>query len=581
MLWATAIALPLLAAFAVLHKRLQSVAREIICGVSILPALALALFTPDGSGLTLPWLLLGTVFGLDPLRRIFLFFTAILWLAAGVYAGSYLPKDDRQRVFYFFFLLTMSGNIGLVLAEDIASFYAFFVLMTFAAYGLVVYERSDRARRAGLVYVVMAIIGEAFILVAVFVAVASTGSTLMSEIRQGVATAPNGNLLILCTFVGFGVKAGVLILHMWLPLAHPVAPTPASAVLSGSIIKAGLLGWLNLFPIGVAAMPFWSMFLILLGLAAVFYAVIVGVSQEEPKTNLAYSSISQMGLMTVAVGLGLAAPEQRANILSVVALYALGHGLAKGALFLGVGVAAAAAGNRRREIFTLAGLLIAAAVIAGGPLTSGAITKKGLKAISVHAPGFAGPLLDWALPLSAIGTTLLLGRFLLLIWGEMGHAHAHRYGAAIWWSWALLLTLVVAGTWFVVPYYGVLLELPGFGLAETWDALWPMLLGAVLLLVAVRLFGEREVPYRVQAGDMVVWFEQFGRVLSGVWHRSRLGAPGTLEINLEPYVRMFVESERKQHLLNRIERALASWNVAGVVFLALVLALLGLMFAVS
>jgi formate hydrogenlyase subunit 3/multisubunit Na+/H+ antiporter MnhD subunit len=580
MLWAAAIILPFVAAFAVLDKRFEGSARQIICAASAAPALAIALFAPDGSGLILSWLLLGTVFGLDPLRRIFLFFTVILWVAAGVYAGSYLPKNDRQRVFYFFFLLTMSGNIGLVLAEDIASFYAFFALMTFAAYGLVVYDRTERARRAGFVYIAMAIIGEAFLLAAIFAAVATSGSTLMSEIRQTVATATHGYLVLLCTFIGFGVKAGALALHMWLPLAHPVAPTPASAVLSGAMIKAGLLGWLNLFPIGSAAMPLWSALLILLGIAGAFYAVIVGLGQDEPKTTLAYSSVSQMGLMTVGVGLGLAAPEARANILAVVALYALGHALAKGVLFLGVGIAAASAGSRRKEILALAGLVIAATAIAGGPYTGGAMAKKGLKMISPHAPGLTAPLLDWALPLSAVGTTLLLGRFLLLIWHEMRRDPGHRYGAAIWWSWGLLLSLVITGSWFVVPYYQLPLDLPTLRFAEAWEALWPILLGAVLLMSAVLLLGQQTFPYRMPPGDMLIWFERFGRRLGAIWHRSRISAPDTLEINIEPYVRMFVESERKQNLMNRAERALKSWNIAGVVFLALVLTLMGLMFAV-
>jgi formate hydrogenlyase subunit 3/multisubunit Na+/H+ antiporter MnhD subunit len=577
MLWALAILTPLAAALALLGKGQLPPARRFLCALAALPALGLALIAPAGEQLEAPWFLLGTVFGLEPFRQVFLLLAALLWLVAGLYAAAYLAKDDRQRIFYAFYLFTMSGNFGLILAEDIASFYMFFALMTFAGYGLVIHEGTERARRAGFVYIVMAVIGEGFLLTAIFLSVAAAGSSLMFEIRQALPASSHRDLIMLCAFVGFGVKAGALVLHIWLPLAHPVAPTPASAVLSGSMIKAGLLGWLSLFPLGVTAALSWSVLLILLGLGAAFYAVVVGLSQDEAKTNLAYSSISQMGLMTVVVGVGLGSPEAGSQVLSVLAIYVLSHGLAKGALFLGVGVASACAGDRRKEALTLAGLFVAALTVAGGPLTAGAIAKKGLKGISAHAPGFTSPLLDWALPLSAVGTTLLLGRFLFLIRRQMDHPQGHRYGPLLGWSWAMLLGASMSGGWFAVGYYDMAIAVPALTLAESWVALWPILLGAALLVSGKGIF--RAFPYHVQAGDMVIWFERLGGALGALWRRSRLGAPDTLEINLEPYIRMIVESERKQHLVNRVERALASWNVAGVVFLALVLMLMSLLFA--
>lgn len=577
MLCALTLITPLAAALAMIGKGPAPISRRLLCAFAALPALGVAIFARPGEPTAVPWLLLGTVFGLDPFRQVLLLLAASLWLIAGLYAAAYLADDQRQRNFYALYLLTMGGNFGLVLAEDIASFYMFFALMTFAGYGLVVHDGTDRARRAGFVYIVMAVIGEGFLLAAILLSVAAAGSSLMAEIRLALPASSHRDLILLCAFVGFGVKAGALVLHMWLPLAHPVAPTPASAVLSGSMIKAGLLGWVNLFPLGAVAAPAWSEILIVLGLGAAFYAVIVGLSQDEAKTNLAYSSVSQMGLMTVALGIGLGAPEGRAQVLGLLAIYALSHGLAKGTLFLGVGVASAAAGDRRKETLTLAGLFLAAAVIAGAPLTGGAIAKKGLKEIAAPVSGLAAPLLDWALPLSAVGTTLLLGRFLFLIRRQMDHAHGHRHGPLLGWSWALLLGASMGGAWFAVRYYDVAIKAPALTLAESWAALWPMLLGAALLVSGMRIF--REFPYRVQAGDMVLWFERFGRALGALWRRSRLGAPETLEINLEPYVRMIVESERRQHLINRVERALASWSVAGVVFIALVLAFMTLLFA--
>lgn len=566
MLWSATLLIPLLTAVGVLHRRLETPARQLLCTAAPLPALWLALV---GAGdFTVDWLLLGSLFGLDPIRRIFLLLAGLLWLVAGFYAGAYLAHDIRQRSFYFLYLLTMTGNFGLILAEDIAAFYMFFALMTFGAYGLVVHDRTARARRAAFIYIAMAVAGEAFLLAAIFVAVSATGVTAMAEIRHALAGTREADLIMLCTFIGFGVKAGVLGIHMWLPLAHPVAPTPASAVLSGTMIKAGLLGWINLFPVGWTAAEGWSTALIVLGLAAAFYAVIVGLAQNEPKTNLAYSSISQMGLMTTGIGIGLAAPAEGLLILTVVAIYALSHGLAKGALFLGVGAAAAAAGQRYRRIFTLLGLFLAAAVIAGWPLTTGAIAKKGLKGIAQYAPGFTQPLLAWALPLSALGTALLLGRFLLLIWREMHQPHTKAYPAALWWSWVALV-LLVAGAWFIVPHLTEVIELPTVALPDIWDAVWPTLLGAVLLMSALRLAPGVQLPYRIEPGDIIVWIERLSGQVVRYWQGSRFAGAENFELNLEPYVRMVVESERRQHVVDRMERELASWRIAGIVYIGL------------
>jgi formate hydrogenlyase subunit 3/multisubunit Na+/H+ antiporter MnhD subunit len=178
-------------------------------------------------------------------------------------------------------------------------------------------------------------------------------------------------------FFGFGVKAGVLPLHFWLPLAHPVAPVPASAVLSGAMIKAGLLGWLHFLPLGHAEFPGWGLFCIAAGMAAALGAVVVGCMQNDPKTLLAYSSVSQMGVMTLILGIGLTNPGAWLAALPVLLLYALNHALAKGALFFGTGVAHSTGGGGRRWV--MAGLALPALALAGAPWTGGSMTKYAIK----------------------------------------------------------------------------------------------------------------------------------------------------------------------------------------------------------
>jgi hydrogenase-4 component B len=107
---------------------------------------------------------------------------------------------------------------------------------------------------------------------------------------------------------GFAVKAGIMPLHVWLPLAHPAAPVAASAVLSGALIKAGLIGWLRLLPLGGAAWPGWGTVFVVVGLTTAIAGALIGVAQTRPKVVLAYSSVSQMGIIATLVGVGLLAP---------------------------------------------------------------------------------------------------------------------------------------------------------------------------------------------------------------------------------------------------------------------------------
>ena len=155
-----------------------------LAALAPLPALLLALGAPTGLALDLPWLLLGSHFELDQTGRLFLGFTALVWLLAGWYARGYLRHDPRRHVFQGFFLATQTGNLGLCLAGDAASFYLLFALMTFAAYGLVIHSGSLEARRAGRVYIVMAVLGEAALVAGMLLATQAAGSILLADRRQ-------------------------------------------------------------------------------------------------------------------------------------------------------------------------------------------------------------------------------------------------------------------------------------------------------------------------------------------------------------------------------------------------------------
>jgi formate hydrogenlyase subunit 3/multisubunit Na+/H+ antiporter MnhD subunit len=553
-----AIVLPIALAAATLWR---SPLPATLAPLAAVPALAYALLASPGASVEVPWLLLGVQFGLTETTRVFLLFTAVLWLLAGFYARSYLGADARW--FFAFYLLTMCGNLGLILARDAASFYLFFSLMGFAAYGLVVYDRTEKARWAGKVYLVLVLVGEAMLLPAVLLAVAAAGTAELAQIPAGVAASANRGLIVALLLGGFGVKAGALPLHVWLPLAHPAAPTPASAVLSGAMIKAGLLGWLLFLPLGEAELAGWGALCVAAGLAAAFLGVLVGLTQENPKTILAYSSISQMGFMTVGLGAGLAAPQARSLALTAIVLYAAHHAFAKGALFLGVGVSERAASLPQRRL-VVAGLILAALALAGAPLTSGAAAKEYLKAAKEPLAAPWPDALKLMLQLGAVGTTVLMARFLVSAWPR---GAGGRLVAGLWVPWSVLLVCVAA----------LVLTLPEnvaetLGLVLSLDALWPVALGALLAgalwLLAWR--GGARVGPPIPEGDLLIPYFRSLEGLRTLWRRGGASIGGWRDL-----AGRAVSSPARLVLgysvgaVARLEIRLRYWAVTGALFVLL------------
>ncbi len=489
MIWFLTIVLPLLAA--ILAPLLPAGRRGsgLIFVSATIPALWLGLV--EVPGVTAHWFLLEAHFSLDTPRQILLLLTGILWAAAGLFADSYLKDDARRGEFSFYFGAAMAGNFGLLISAEVASFYTFFALMTFASYGLVVHSRTPSARRAARIYLVMAIIGELFLITALYLAVQRSGSMLLADIPPALADAPNGPFIFLLGLIGFGVKVGAIPLYFWLPLAHPAAPAPASAVLSGAMIKAGLVGWMHFAPVGLVIWPSLSLLMVSLGFTAALGAAIFGLTQVDPKTNLAYSSISQMGVMTVLLGIGLYGGIPTGLLFPAIALYAFNHGTAKALLFMGTALPAKVGGPWR--ILMWVGLGIGVFAIAGGPLTGGLWTKYLVKTFlgETSLPGAKTFLL--LLTLSAITTALLLSRFLHLL--SRIQAPAEKKAPAFLLPWILLL---LAGGWWTMSPALLPTELMNYitkekgimaffwNLFTNWSAFWPITAGALVMAFTLK-----------------------------------------------------------------------------------------------
>jgi formate hydrogenlyase subunit 3/multisubunit Na+/H+ antiporter MnhD subunit len=463
------------------------------------PAVAVAALAPGGTT-RVPWLLFDSLFALDELGRVLLTAAALVWLVAGVYATGYLAADPRRAVFFGFFLLAMAGHLGAILAADLASFYLWFALMTYAAYGLIVHARDEHARRAGRIYLVLAVLGEAAILSGLMLVAAELDGLALAGVPAAIAGSARAELIGGLLFVGFGVKAAILPLHVWLPLAHPVAPTPASAALSGAMIKAGLLGWLRLLPLGAIALPGLGAWALAGGVAAALLAALVGIAQRDPKTVLAYSSISQMGLMTVAIGAGLMEPAYADAAVAAAALLALHHGLAKASLFLAVGVAERA-GTRGARALVLGGVALPIAALAGLPLMSGAVAKAALGEALYRTPGAWPAVLGPLVALTSTTTLLVLLRFASTLRARAG-VHPAPMPAAMRAAWLASVAATAAAIW-IVPWLGAP-RLSRASLGDLVGSLWPALVALLALAVAwlARRRGVR-VP-AVPAGDALV-----------------------------------------------------------------------------
>jgi formate hydrogenlyase subunit 3/multisubunit Na+/H+ antiporter MnhD subunit len=453
-----------------------------------LPFLLLALWLEPGWNVELPWLLFGSVWGVDELRHTFLLLTALLWTAAGVFAAGYLKHQHLCR-FWLFWTLTLAGNLGLVIAQDVASFYSFFALMTFAGYGLVVHEGSKEANCAGRVYLAMAVAGEMAILTGLLMAVQQADSGLLADLPGAVAQADQRWLIMLMLLAGFGVKAGLPLLHFWLPLAHPVAPTPASAVLSGAMIKAGLLGWLVTLPFGEVSLPGWGNALVVLGAIGSLGGAVLGVRQRRPKAVLAYSSISQMGLITLMVGAALANAELAAALFAVIGLYVLHHGLAKGSLFLCTAMALPAGRSGQWLLWVLVAL--PGLSLSGLPYTSGAASKLAMKEL-LKPENFEfglAPCLPALMSAGAVATMLLVWRFL---WVQRTAVGTGNNPAFMWLGWGLATISSLVLFWFLPwPREASVPGWPGTMVHSAWSLFWPILLATVISAVAWRSVKQR------------------------------------------------------------------------------------------
>ncbi|WOD11720.1 complex I subunit 5 family protein [Pseudomonas sp. NyZ704] len=441
--------------------------------LACMPALLLSIWPAPALELSLLWP--GASWGADDLlARAWLGFSAVLWACASRFAVADLSDGRHLQRFWLFWLLSLTGNLLLVIAQDAASFYIGFTLMSLSAYGLVVHLRGPAPRQAGRIYLQLAVLGEMLIYAGMLLRMHEAGGLLDFVDWQSIPIGATTAALLL---VGFGLKAGFWPLHVWLPLAHPAAPAAASAVLSGAMIKAGILGIWRFLPAQDALLQQWAVWLLAIGAISAFYGVLLGLLQHKAKAALAYSSVSQIGYLLIILALGWHQPEARPAAALMLALYGVHHGLAKGALFMGAGLSA----HARLKGWHWVLMAIPALALAGLPFTSGAAIKVLLKdSVKSSLPEI------WltVLSIGSLATLLVVARALWLMRQAQQNDELPVTQASQILPWALLCVTPVALPWLWPEMREALLHsLPGYAL---WAATWPLALGLALSLMAIR-----------------------------------------------------------------------------------------------
>lgn len=348
--------------------------------------------------------------GGDRLGRFFGLFFALLFLLAGVFSLEYNEHDKKQNRFDLFFLLTLGSLMGLSYAQNLFTYYLFYESMTLCSMPLVFHTGDEKAMKAAVRYLGYSLFGAALVLFGFFYAgkYCDTTDFLAGGSFNGFGAEHMTMALLaaFCLLLGFGCKAGMLPLHHWLPVAHPVAPAPASAVLSAAITKAGVLGVIRgayyVFGADLLRGTWVQEALVWLALATVFTGSMLAYREKLLKRRLAWSTVSQVSY--VLYGLFLFQPQAYSGAMMQV----LFHGLCKTGLFLIAGAIIHKTG--KTMVYELAGLGRKM------PLTFLCFALCSLSLVGI--PPFAGFVSKWSLAvggISAMGITGAVGAAVLLV----------------------------------------------------------------------------------------------------------------------------------------------------------------------
>ena len=363
-------------------------------------------------------------FHVDSMGKFFAIVVNVVWVLAGFYAFEYMKHEQEESRFFGFYVMVHGILHGLVFSGGMVTFYLFYELMTLLSVPLILHNRSKDAIKGGLKYLFYSLFGAYMVLFGLF---------FLNRFADSLAFIPGGTLNLdtvvgnetlmlvvsLSMIIGFSVKAGMFPLHAWLPTAHPVAPAPASAVMSGIIVKMGVLGMIRVvyyligadFIRGTLVQTVWMT----LALVTVFMGSMLAYREKVLKKRLAYSTVSQASY--ILFGLSLLQPAAMSGAL----LHVIFHAIIKSCLFLSAG--AIIYKTHKTNVDDLRGIgkempvtiwcyTFAAAALIGIPPASGFISKWYL-ATGALSSGIE--IISWLGPVVLLCSALLTAGYLLPI----------------------------------------------------------------------------------------------------------------------------------------------------------------------
>lgn len=284
---------------------------------------------------------LGLSFELDGFRLIYGAVAAFMWMIAVLVSNEYLEHEENQNRFYLFLLVTLGAVMGVFFSADFFTTFLFFEIMSFTSYVWVAQEETGPALKAAATYLAVAVTGGLVMLMGLFLLYHELGTLQFHALKDAAAACGNKSLLYgagLCLLTGFGAKAGAFPLHIWLPKAHPAAPAPASALLSGILTKTGVYGMLLLSADIFLYDMGWGKLILILGAATMAGGAVLAVFSVNLKRTLACSSMSQIGFIMIGIGMQGLLGEENGLAVHGTFLHMVNHSLIKLVLFLVAGV---------------------------------------------------------------------------------------------------------------------------------------------------------------------------------------------------------------------------------------------------
>jgi multicomponent Na+:H+ antiporter subunit D len=345
----------------------------------------------------------GISFRIDWLSVVLVTIASSIWLLVTIYSFDYIKPSKNINRYHAFTLITLGATLGTLLAGDLVTLFLFFELMSFSSYVLVIHEGDPQAMRAGFLYLIMTIGGGLAFLFGVLAVYQMTGTVAFTA--GGFLTSSSALSLgaFIGFLIGFGMKAGMFPLHVWLPEAHPVAPSPSSALLSGVMLKIGAFGLLrvifNVYEFQFLKEVGWINYLLVAAILTILLGSIFAIMQKNLKRRLAYSSVAQMGYIL----LGMALLSEQALIGDVFHIFT--HAIMKSCLFLVSGTMILLTGKTEIDDFKGIGRRM--------PISMACFTMASLSMIGI--PPFNGFLSKWFLGLGALEVNQPLSAIVLLV----------------------------------------------------------------------------------------------------------------------------------------------------------------------